>query len=261
MPACAHTGPRGTKEFMMKVRTNEMTCVAVLLVVGTGFLEAQSAEDRGVCSRTAQAAKTACTHDVIDNYWIAVGRCLNSSDSATRNSCVADARAARAESTQLCSQQFEARDDLCDALGEAPYDPSFDPRDFVNPLQIGKTVNPNPFFPLIPGSHWVYRSPSENVTIDVLGKVERIEGVPCTVVHDVVKQNGQTTEDTIDWFAQHIDGSVWYCGEQTGELEDGRVVDVTGSWRAGNEEARPGIIMQAMPHVGDTYRQEFALGD
>jgi hypothetical protein len=245
----------------MKVSTNGLMCVAALLGLGTGLLRAQSAEDSGVCSRTAQAAKTACAHDVIDNYWIAVGRCLNSSDSAKRDSCVTDARAARTESTQLCSQQFEARDDLCDALGEAPYDPSFDPGDFVNPLQIGKSINQNPFFPLVPGSHWVYRSPSETVIIDVLGKVERIEGVPCTVVHDVVKQNGETTEDTLDFFAQHVDGSVWYCGEQTGELEDRRVVDVTGSWRAGVEEARPGIIMQAVPRVGDTYRQEFALGD
>lgn len=245
----------------MRVSTKGLMCVAVLLVPGTGLLEAQSADDNGICSRTAQVAKTACANDVIDNYWIAVGRCLNSADSAKRDSCIADARAARTESTQLCSQQFEARDNLCDALGEAAYDPPFDPRDFVDPLQIGKSVNPNPFFPLVAGSQWVYRSPSETVTIDVLGKVERIEGVPCIVVHDVVKHNGRTAEDTIDWFAQNVDGSVWYCGEQTGELEGGRVVDVTGSWRAGVEEARPGIIMQAVPRVGNTYRQEFALGD
>src|SRR5262245_52043416 len=245
----------------MRISAAVVTCVAVLRVLGTGVLEAQSASDSGVCSRTTQAAKTACGHDVIDNYWIAFGRCINTADSADRDSCIADAKSARTESTQLCSQQFEARDDLCDALGQAAYDPPFDPRDFVNPLQIGKGVNPNRFFPLIPGSQWVYRSPSETVVIDVLGKVDRIQGVPCTVVHDVVKHNGQTTEETIDWFAQHVDGSVWYCGEQTGELENGRVVDVSGSWRAGREEARPGVIMQAVPHIGETYRQEFALGD
>lgn len=245
----------------MRISAAGFTCVAVFLVFGTGVLQAQAATDNGVCSRTAKAAGTACGHDVIDDYWIAVGRCLNTADTAERDSCLAEAEAARTESTQLCSEQFEGRENLCNALGEAPYDPSFDPGDFVNPLQIGKSVTPNRFFPLVPGSQWVYRSPSETVTIDVLGKVERIEGVPCTVVHDVVKHNGQTIEDTLDWFAQHVDGSVWYCGEQSEELEDGRVVDVAGSWRAGDEDARPGIIMQAVPHVGDTYRQEFALGD
>jgi hypothetical protein len=239
-----------------------VTCVAMFLILGVGLLRAQSAgDDNGVCSRTASAARRACGHDVIDNYLIAVGRCLNTSDSTERASCLTDAKASRVEDAQLCSEQFEARDDLCDVLGEAPYDPSFDPGDFVNPLEIGKNVAPNRFFPLIPGSQWVYRSPSELNTVEVLGKVKRIQGVPCTIVHDIVQHDGQTTEDTLDFFAQRVDGSVWYCGEQTQEMVNGRVVNVEGSWRAGADQARPGIIMQAVPHVGNTYRQEFLLGD
>ena len=237
-----------------------LTSIALLLTFGSSS-QAQQATDTGVCSRTAKAALTACGHEATDDYWIAVGRCLNTADADDRNSCLAEAKDARTESARLCSRQFEARDNLCDLVGQEPYDPTFERQDFVNPLEIGRSVRPNRFFPLVPGSQWVYRSPSETVTIDVLGKVERIEGVPCTVVHDVVKVNGQVTEDTLDWFAQNVDGSVWYCGEQTGELENGRVVDVTGSWRAGEDEARPGIIMLAAPRVGETYRQEFALGD
>jgi hypothetical protein len=232
-----------------------------MVMFGTGIVQAQLTNDSGVCSRTAKAARTACGHDVTDNYLIAVGRCLNTSDSVERDLCLAEAKDTQTEETQLCSQQFEARDNLCDALGQEPYDPPFDARDFVNPLEIGKSVNPHRFFPLIPGSQWVYRSPSEGVIVDVLGQVERINGVPCTMVHDVVKQNGETIEDTIDFFAQRVDGSVWYCGEQTEELENGRAVDVSGSWRAGEEHARPGIIMEAVPHVGDTYRQEFLLDE
>ena len=245
----------------MKISVAGITFLAMLLVFWTGVSQAQSPSDRGVCSRTAEAAHTACGHGATDTFWIAVGRCLNTSDSAQRASCLAEAKDARIEDRQLCSAQFDARDDLCDALGEAPYDPSFDQSSFVNPLEIGKSINPNRFFPLVPGSQWVYRSPSEDVTVDVIGKIEEIAGVPCTVVHDVVKHNGQTIEDTLDWFAQNIDGSVWYCGEQSEEVEHGRVVDVGGSWRAGDEEARPGIVMQAVPHVGTTYRQEFALGE
>ncbi len=245
----------------MRISPAVLAYLVVFTLFGAERSQAQPANDNGVCSRTARIARTACGHDVMDNYEIEVGRCLNTADAAERGSCLAEAKAARVESTQLCSEQFEARDDLCDRLGDAPYDPSFDPGDFVNPLQIGKSVAPNRFFPLIPGSQWVYRSPSELNTVEVLGRVVRIQGVPCTVVHDVVKQNGQTTEDTLDFFAQRVDGSVWYCGEQTQEMENGRVVNVEGSWRGGVDEARPGIIMQAVPRVGDTYRQEFLLGD
>ena len=244
----------------MRISPAVLAYLVVFTLFGAERSQAQPANDNGVCSRTARIARTACGHDVMDNYEIEVGRCLNTADAAERGSCLAEAKAARVESTQLCSEQFEARDDLCDRLGDAPYDPSFDPGDFVNPLQIGKNVAPNRFFPLIPGSQWVYRSPSELNTVEVIGRVVRIQGVPCSVVHDVVNQNGQTTEDTLDFFAQRVDGSV-VCGEQTQEMENGRVVNVEGSWRAGVDEARPGIIMQAVPRVGDTYRQEFMLGD
>jgi hypothetical protein len=245
----------------MEISAAGVTVIAVLVGFRPGVSQAQSDNDGGVCSRTAKVASTACRHEVADNYKIAVGRCLNTSDSEEREACLAEAQDARTEGTQLCSEQFEARDDLCDALGEAPYDPSFNPDDFVNPLEIGKSIDPNRWFPLVPGSQWVYRSPSEDVTVDVLGKVEQIAGVPCTVVHDVVTHDGETVEDTLDWFAQNIDGSVWYCGEQTEELENSRVVEVGGSWRAGDEEARPGVVIQAVPQAGNTYRQEFALGE
>jgi hypothetical protein len=245
----------------MRIGTAGLMLMAGFVISGTRNMEAQTTQDGGVCSRTAQAAGKACGHDVADNYLIAVGRCLNTIDAAARDSCLDQARDTKAEEQQLCSAQLDAREDICDTLGEAPYDPPFDPHDFVNPLQIGKSVNPNRFFPLVPGSQWIYTSPSEHVTIDVLGQVRRIKGVPCTLVHDVVSLNGKTLEDTIDFFAQHADGSVWYCGELTGELQNGRVVDVSGSWLSGEENARPGIVMEAVPRVGDGYRQEFLLGD
>src|SRR5262245_62360033 len=203
----------------MRIGTIGIIWITAVGFLATGVSYAQTPSDGGVCSRTAKTARTACSHDVTDNYLTAVGRCLNTSDATERDACLADAKDTQTEETQLCADQFDARTSLCNLIGEAPYDPPFDPRDFVDPLQIGKSINPNRFFPLIPGSQWVYRSPSEENTLDVLGKVEQIKGVPCTLVHDVVKQNGQVTEDTIDFFAQGVDGSVWYCGEQTGELE------------------------------------------
>ena len=69
------------------------------------------------------------------------------------------------------------------------------------------------------------------------------------------------TEDTDDFYAQATDGAVWYFGEAAKQLENGEIVGVEGSFRGGVDSAKPGIIMEAHPAVGDVYRQEFALGD
>ena len=50
-------------------------------------------------------------------------------------------------------------------------------------------------------------------------------------------------------------------GEIAKNYEDGELVDLEGSWEAGVDGAKAGIIMKADPQVGDVYRQEFFLGD
>jgi len=47
---------------------------------------------------------------------------------------------------------------------------------------------------------------------------------------------------------------VWYIGENSTEYEDGKVVSTEGSWEAGVDGAKPGIIM-AIPVVGVVCRQ------
>jgi hypothetical protein len=86
-----------------------------------------------------------------------------------------------------------------------------------------------------------------------------IQGVTCVQVHDVVYLDGVLAEDTLDWFAQDKDGNVWYFGENTGELVDGRFVTLDGTFTAGVNRDKAGIIMKAHPMVGDFYRQEFSL--
>ena len=68
------------------------------------------------------------------------------------------------------------------------------------------------------------------------------------------------SEETIDWYAQDKDGNVWYFGENALEYEGGLIVGLGGSWMAGVDGAKPGIIMKAGRQIGDLYRQEFALG-
>ena len=139
------------------------------------------------------------------------------------------------------------------------YEPEIDPADFVDVID-------NPYLPLTPGSRWVYDELSDGETerIEVTVTTERREvmGVSTVVVRDTVTTaDGELVEDTFDWFAQDVDGNVWYFGEETAEYEDGEVVSTEGSWEAGVDGAQPGIVMPAAPAPGDAYRQEYYEGE
>ena len=123
----------------------------------------------------------------------------------------------------------------------------------------------NPYFPLLPGSRWLYRGTEdgERVEIEVTVTDDRrtVNGISAVVVHDVVKANGEVVENTYDWYAQDRDGTVWYVGEDSSEIEDGKVVSKHGSWEAGVDGATAGIAMPAAPKPGATYRQELYPGE
>jgi hypothetical protein len=121
----------------------------------------------------------------------------------------------------------------------------------------------NPFFPLQPGTTFIYKGSKEaSKQRDEFAVTDRtvvIDGVTCRVVHDKVFMQGVLQEDTFDYFAQDVDGNVWYFGEDTEELDSkGRVVSTEGTWRAGVDGAQPGVIMEAHPKVNDHYFQEVA---
>jgi hypothetical protein len=130
----------------------------------------------------------------------------------------------------------------------------------INPADFGGKID-NPFLPLKPGTTLVYEGETdegmERIEYAVTHKTKEILGVTCVVVHDQVTLEGELIEDTYDWFAQDKQGSVWYFGEASMEWEDGMVVSTFGSWEAGVDCAKPGIVMKAEPKVGDNYRQEF----
>jgi hypothetical protein len=221
----------------------------------------------GACSKTARAGKNACKHEVTDDWWEAVGICTNESDFADLWECFSDAWADRRESREECGEVFEARLELCEDLGEDPYDPDFDPADFDS--DFTNLTNPNPYRPLAIGNQWIYEGGDEVITVDVTSATKLIEGVTCIVVNDIVEEDGEVIEDTNDWEAQAKDGSVHYCGEialnfETFDGDDPEVpelVDIEGSWKAGRDGAKSGILMQAEPEVGQVYRLEWAFGD
>ena len=123
----------------------------------------------------------------------------------------------------------------------------------------------HPFWPMAPGSRWVYRETDadgveQQVEVTVTDKTRDIAGIPATEVHDLVTEDGEPVEDTLDWYAQDTLGNLWYLGEDTKEYENGKVVSTEGSWEAGVDGAQAGIILPADPQVGQAYRQEYYAG-
>jgi hypothetical protein len=141
---------------------------------------------------------------------------------------------------------------------EKAYAPKIDPADFVSEID-------NKYFPLEPGTTFVYEGKDEEalerIEVSVTDDTRQVMGVECAVVRDRVWIDGELVEDTFDWHAQDKEGNVWYFGENSREIKNGKVVSTEGSWEAGVDGAKPGIIMQADPKVGMTYRQEYYKGE
>ena len=134
----------------------------------------------------------------------------------------------------------------------------------VDPSDFTTTID-NPYWPMKPGSHWVYRETDaagdvQRNDVVVTRKTKTIMGIKTVVVHDTVRQGGQLTEDTFDWYAQDSKGNLWYLGEDTTEYENGKVKTKEGSWEAGVDGALGGIILPAHPRPGLTYREEYYKG-
>jgi hypothetical protein len=129
----------------------------------------------------------------------------------------------------------------------------------LKPAEFTTNID-NPYFPLHPGSRWVFREGPQRVVIRVTKDTRKIEGITARVVRDTVTEDGKLVEDTFDWYAQDGEGNVWYLGEATTEFENGKPKTTAGSWEAGVDGAEPGIIMPAKPEPGLAYRQEYYKG-
>jgi hypothetical protein len=138
--------------------------------------------------------------------------------------------------------------------------PSFDPADFAGPVD-------NPWFPLKPGTTWVYQGTQDGqnavdtVTVEADPKI--VAGVTATVVHHALALNGEVSRETDDWYAQDRQGNVWLLGVATtegGDPNESEPGSSEGSWEAGVGAARPGIVMPATPAIGDSQLQALVPG-
>jgi hypothetical protein len=219
---------------------------------------AKAAGAASACQQTAVNVLASCRAGAQSDYQVALGKCINLSDPAARKACQKQAEEDLEDTVQVCQEGFDWREDACQKLGPASYDPVIDPANFVAEID-------NPYFPLVPGTTFIYKGQtSQGPSLDVFAVTHNtrvILGVTCVEVRDSVFTDGALTEVTLDWFAQDKNGNVWYFGENTAELEDGLLTTIDGTFMAGVDGDKPGIIMKAHPAVGDFYRQEFSLGN
>jgi hypothetical protein len=123
----------------------------------------------------------------------------------------------------------------------------------------------NPWFPLVPGTTRTYigekdGKPARDV-VTVTRRTRTIEGAPCVVVSDRLFLAGHLAERTTDYYSQDAAGNVWYFGEDTAELNaQGHVTSTEGTWQAGVDGAKPGILMPAHPRVGQAGLSEYYKG-
>ena len=132
------------------------------------------------------------------------------------------------------------------------YNPVIDASNFVPQIN-------NKYFTLIPGTRFTYGDAEGTLRIEVTvtNEKKKLRGVTTSGVRVREWRKGLLKEDSTDWYAQDKVGNVWYFGEAVNNYTDGKLVHHKGSWEAGVDGAKPGIIMPADPKVGESYRQEY----
>jgi hypothetical protein len=247
---------------------------AVLAIVPDLVLTADDAHAVNVaaskeryCTATTLAQHDACRYATLNEFFVSRAKCINLSDDDERAQCFDTARTARVEGGELCRDQRAQRLEICGELGEARYDPDFDPSNFESDYR--NLSHPNLYFPLTIGYRWDYSGSLETNTIEALDETKLIEGVTCIVLNDKRYEDGLLVEDTDDWYAQRKDGTVDFCGEAVSNFEtfpgDNPLrperVSTEGQWKAGRDGDPSGAYILGSPRVGDAHRSEFSPGN
>jgi hypothetical protein len=224
----------------------------------------------------------ACFMDREDDYLVHRADCAYVTASDDQRDCRIEARAERREKSEECTEVYQARQDLCDLVGQARYDIEFEAGDFVDPDEIGDEVEANPYWPLTAGHTHVIVAESEDdegelvrevVVVTATDEVREVGGLPCRVVRDLAFEEDEdgeysAMEVTQDWYAQIGEageargigeaGDTVYCGENTFEVDDDLIDNTDGSFAHDTDRAKAGFLVRRNPVVGTGDRQEMA---
>jgi hypothetical protein len=144
-----------------------------------------------------------------------------------------------------------------------PTAPESDRIDLATPAFSNPTAITNPLFPIGELAQVILlgteAGESLRVEVTLLPETRTVEWnnqeVEVLVSQYIANADDEVVEVALDFYAQADDGSVWYFGEDVFNYKDGDMVDMDGTWLAG-EDGPPGMIMPADPQVGDVYRPE-----
>ena len=258
--------------------TRKIALLLLATVLGSAAAYASKGNhDDSACEVSAKIMYKACRNDVRDDYLTTAANCMNISSRSERRDCFREAWAVRKEERESCREVEEAREEACEILGEDRYDPDplLDPGiEFIHPDQVPGTYPQNPFVSVVAGHTYVLKAGEEGeetVVVHVTEETREILGVECRVVVDIVVEESdegggvyeyEAVEVTDDWFAQDSMSNVYYCGEIARNFEDGVLRDLDGSFEAGLDFAKSGVLIRnAFPGLGVAHRQEYALGE
>jgi len=123
------------------------------------------------------------------------------------------------------------------------------------------TTGRNPYFVLEPGFQLVLEGGDTKLQITVLNETKMVDGVNTRVVEEKEWKDGKLHEIARNYFAicpQTKD--VFYFGEDVEFYENDKVVKREGSWLAGVNGNKAGLMMPGTPKSNMKYYQELAPG-
>lgn len=238
-------------------------------VIADGYDKDDDEDDRNgltICEKTAKKMFRSCRNEIKEEYFATTAKCINFGDPIERAECFELAVEALHEDKEGCSDQREARNQVCELLAEDRYDPEA----FLhNDNFVEEPDGTNPYFSLAPGHTYVARAGEdfeETIVVTVTNELRDVLGVNCRLVVDIVlveddEGDLEAVEVTDDYYALAVNGDVHYCGEVARNFEDGILVDLDGSFEAGRDYAKSGVLIKAQPFAGDAHRQEYLLGE
>jgi hypothetical protein len=123
----------------------------------------------------------------------------------------------------------------------------------------------NTYFVLEPGYQLILEGQEDlksiQLTITVLNETNLVNGTETRIVEERTIEDGNLAEISNNYFvicSQTKDA--FYFGEDTDFYENGKVIGHNGSWQAGKDSARAGMIMPGNAKIGLKYYQELAKG-
>ena len=117
----------------------------------------------------------------------------------------------------------------------------------------------NPYFILEPGYELSLKGGDAELTITVLKETKVVDGLETRIVEERELEDGRLVEVSRNYFAiSKTNNSVFYFGEDVDAYSSKGEVSHGGSWHAGENGARAGLMMPGLPLLGARYYQEVA---